>query len=90
MTRIEAETIDHIRSYLIDPHDDGVDEDGNTTVHQLIHSKPDWDDFEPQLGDFPHHLFMLNKFGQTPLDVAILETISAVDIQKKLRESKLD
>ena len=31
---------------------------------------------------------MLNKFGQTPLDVAIQETISAVDIQKRLRESK--
>jgi len=32
---------------LIDPHDDGVDANGNTTVHQLIFEKPDWDDFEP-------------------------------------------
>ena len=31
---------------------------------------------------------MLNKFGQTPLDVAIQETISAVDIQARLRQSK--
>lgn len=43
----------------------------------------DWFTFEAQLADLPHHLFMLNKFGQTPLDVAILETISAVDVFKK-------
>lgn len=47
MTQVEVEAFSHIKSYLIDPHDDGVDEDGNTTVHQLIHIKKDWDDFEP-------------------------------------------
>jgi hypothetical protein len=36
MTKHEAEAFQHIRSYLIDPHDDGVDKEGNTTVHQLI------------------------------------------------------
>lgn len=55
-------------------------------MHQLIFEKPDWDDFEPQLADFPHHLFMLNKHGQTPLDVAILETISAVESQQKSKD----
>lgn len=52
----------------------------------MIFEKPDWDDFEPQLADFPHHLFMLNKHGQTPLDVAILETISAVETQQKSKD----
>jgi hypothetical protein len=85
LTRVEREAVRHIRSYLIDPHDDGVDNEGNTTVHQLIIKKPDWDDFEPQLADFPHHLFMLNKHGQTPLDVAIHETIVAAEDQHKVK-----
>lgn len=33
MTKIEMEAINHIQSYLIDPHDDGADSEGNTTVH---------------------------------------------------------
>ena len=81
MSRVEMEAFNHIQSYLIEPHDDGMDEDGNTTVHQLMRFESDYYKFEPQLADLPHHLFMLNKFGQTPLDVAILETIAAVDMQ---------
>jgi len=33
MTKVEKEAFAHIQSYLIDPHDDGLDADGNTTVH---------------------------------------------------------
>jgi hypothetical protein len=33
MSKVEKEAFAHIQSYLIDPHDDGVDADGNTTVH---------------------------------------------------------
>ena len=81
------EAFSHIQSYLIDPHDDGVDPDGNTTVHQLMRYETDWFAFEAQLADLPHHLFMLNKEGQTPLDVAILETIAAADVRaRKTRE----
>ena len=57
------EAFSHIQSYLIDPHDDGVDPDGNTTVHQLMRYETDWFAFEAQLADLPHHLFMLNKEG---------------------------
>lgn len=63
MNRVELEAFSHIQSYLIDPHDDGVDGDGNTTVHQLMRYEADWATFEAQLSFFPHHLFMLNKFG---------------------------
>mmetsp|Transcript_23881 Transcript_23881/g.31995 ORF Transcript_23881/g.31995 Transcript_23881/m.31995 type:complete len:220 (+) Transcript_23881:852-1511(+) len=50
----------------------------------------DWFAFEAQLSDLPHHLFMLNKMGQTPLDVAILETIAAFDSQaaQKAQENR--
>ena len=83
------EAFSHIQSYLIDPHDDGVDPDGNTTVHQLMRYETNWFAFEAQLSDLPHHLFMLNKEGQTPLDVAILETIAAADVKaRKSREQK--
>ena len=88
MSRVEMEAFSHIQSYLIEPHDDGIDNDGNTTVHQLMRYESDWFAFEAQLSDLPHHLFMLNKFGQTPLDVAIQETIAAVDTQtKKMRDN---
>lgn len=33
LSRVEMEAFNHIQSYLIDPHDDGMDPDGNTTVH---------------------------------------------------------
>lgn len=61
MSRVEMEAFSHIQSYLIDPHDDGVDPDGNTTVHQLMRYETDWFAFEAQLADLPHHLFMLNN-----------------------------
>ena len=41
VSRIELEAFNHIQSYLIDPHDDGCDENGNTTVHQLMRYEPD-------------------------------------------------
>lgn len=63
LSRVEKEAFGHIQSYLIDPHDDGIDVDGNTTVHQLMRFEPDWNTFEYQLQDLPHHLFMLNKYG---------------------------
>jgi len=80
LSRVEMEAFNHIQSYLIDPHDDGIDNEGNTTVHQLMRYESDWYAFEGQLSDLPHHLFMLNKCGQTPLDVAIQETIAATDV----------
>jgi len=90
MSKIEMEAVNHIKSYLIDPHDDGLDNEGNTTVHQLMRYESVWDKFERQLADFPHHLFMLNKFGQTPLDVAIQESVEATDIAKKMTREKKD
>ena len=87
-SRIELEAFNHIQSYLIDPHDDGVDDNGNTTVHQLMRYEPNCAYFSDQLSDFPHHLFMLNKYGQTPLDIAIQETIEAVDLEEQMRASK--
>ena len=33
MSRVELEAFNHMQSYLIEPHDDGVDNEGNTTVH---------------------------------------------------------
>ena len=46
MSRVEMEAFNHIQSYLIDPHDDGIDAEGNTTVHQLMRYESDWDTFE--------------------------------------------
>jgi len=76
-SKVEKEAFAQIQGYLIDPHDDGVDIDGNTTVHQLLKTEPNSQRIESRLHDLPHHLFMLNKFGQTPLDIAIQEAVAA-------------
>lgn len=39
-SKVEKEAFAQIQGYLIDPHDDGVDNDGNTTVHQLLKTEP--------------------------------------------------
>ena len=46
MSKVEMEAFNHIQSYLIEPHDDGMDGDGNTTVHQLMRYEKDWFQFE--------------------------------------------
>ena len=57
-------------------------------MHQLMRYEPNCAYFSDQLSDFPHHLLMLNKYGQTPLDIAIQETIEAVDLEEQMRASK--
>ena len=54
----------------MDPNDEGIDEQGNTTLHQMTQ---DLFLLETQIDSMPHLLFMLNKHGLTPLDVAINE-----------------
>lgn len=76
-SRVEKEAFAQIQGYLIDPHDDGVDNDGNTTVHQLLKTEPDVLRIESRIRDLPHHLFMLNQYGQTPLDISIMEAVTA-------------
>jgi len=67
LSKVEMEAFAHIQSYLIDPHDDGCDNDGNTSVHQMMRldqSTNDWNTLvEHVLRDYPHQLFMLNKMG---------------------------
>jgi hypothetical protein len=62
-SKIEMEAFSNIQSYLVDPHDDGVDQDGNTNIHQLVRNENDLKLFDKQMLTFPHQLFMLNKFG---------------------------
>ena len=64
MTKVEKEAFAHIQSYLIDPHDDGLDADGNTTVHQeILKAETQWNVLIKEITENPHHLFMVNKFG---------------------------
>lgn len=44
LNRVEKEAFTQIQSYLIDPHDDGIDVDGNTTVHQLLKDADEFPD----------------------------------------------
>lgn len=62
---------------MLDPQDDGVDQFGNTKIHQLVVNENELNSMRLQLGEAPHHLFMLNKYGQTPLDITIQEGVDA-------------
>jgi hypothetical protein len=94
LSKVELEAFVHMQSYLIDPHDDGCDADGNTSIHQLMKLEPDWAAFEHQMSDYPHQLFMLNKMGQTPLDCTIEMSILAeqqeMGFRKKQNESQAE
>lgn len=63
LSKVEMEAFAHMQSYLVDPHDDGADVDGNTATHQLMKLEPDFATFEQTFAAFPHQLFMLNKLG---------------------------
>ena len=54
LSKVELEAFAHMQSYLIDPHDDGCDQNGNTSIHQLMKLEPDWTVFERQMKDQPH------------------------------------
>ena len=71
-SKIARETSINIKNYLMDPIDDKVDDYGNTTMHQLTKFER-MDDYKALIDNNPHLLFMLNKQGMTPLDVAINE-----------------
>jgi len=62
----------NIRPYLLDPNDEGIDEEGNTSIHHLTKFN-DISLFEQQLLNQPQLLFMLNREGLTSLDVAVQE-----------------
>lgn len=69
-SRINRETAMNIKSYLMDPVINGIDKEGNCSMHQLTKFEQ-LQDLEDQISSSPHLLFLLNKNGLTPLDVAI-------------------
>lgn len=42
MSRLEMEAFQCIQAYLIDPQDDGCDQNGNTKSHQLVKNETDF------------------------------------------------
>ena len=70
--RAEREVYFNLRGYLQEPDAQQMDEEGNTTLHQAT-KLDDASYLETQVTKNPHLLFMLNKEGYTPLDVAIME-----------------
>ena len=39
ISRIQREASMNIKSYLMDPNDEGIDEEGNTSIHQLTRNE---------------------------------------------------
>lgn len=77
---------------MIDPSDDGIDDEGNNPVHLAAKHDDNFASFQRLVSSSPHFLFMLNKFGQTPLDVAIEETLlfeKIIDTSKENNQAGL-
>lgn len=72
VTQVDKEAYFNIRSYLIDPTDEILDEDGNTSIH-LVANNDNIEEFASVLKNNPQMLFMLNKDGYSSLDVAVKE-----------------
>ena len=53
-------------------HRDG---DGNSKLHMVVRQDEDLEVLEQAITDAPYELFMLNKRGQTPLDIYIEDDI---------------
>lgn len=62
----------NLRSYLQDPDDHMLDDEGNTSLHQATKFE-EMDLLDNQATINPHMLFILNHLGMTPLDMAIFE-----------------
>jgi ankyrin repeat protein len=62
----------NLRSYLNEPDDQMMDDEGNTTLHQATRLD-EIEILEHQATINPHMLFILNQMGMTPLDMAIFE-----------------
>ena len=62
----------NLRSYLQEPDDHIMDDQGNTSLHQATKFE-EIDILDNQATINPHMLFILNHLGMTPLDMAIFE-----------------
>lgn len=73
---MEQEAYLNLRSYLVDPTEEIVDEDGNTSIHVSNHVE-NLEELGQMLKNNPQLLFMLNKEGLSSLDVAVKEQDNA-------------
>ena len=62
----------NLKSYLQEPDDHMMDDEGNTSLHQATKFE-EMELLETQATVNPHMLFILNQLGMTPLDMAIFE-----------------
>ena len=73
VTKLDKESMLAMKAYLLDPLKEAADADGNTATHTLAQRDDDLGGLKQSATKCPHHLFMLNKHGQTPLDICIEE-----------------
>ena len=57
-------------------------------MHQLMKHEEDLDTFVDRMRDLPHHLFMLNKEGHSPLDIAIFNSNTGYATLRQMAKQK--
>lgn len=75
MSRVEMDASVNISKYLLDQKEEGLDAQGNTILHQAIKNgeATSLEDIDQMIGLAPHLIYLMNREGCTPLDLAINE-----------------
>ena len=79
--RLEMKSVGAMTKMLSGPASKALERDGagNTALHNLVKSDCDADEIVELADREPHLLFVLNKKGQTPLDIIIEEEVGTFD-----------
>lgn len=88
--KVDRLSMASMKLYLQDNSIEQVDEHGNSRLHQLVLSEKA-ETLEEVALEKPHQLFMLNKQGQTPLDICLEDekacaNLDATKDQEELQE----
>lgn len=86
--KVDKLSIASMDMYLRSPdHQDIIDEDGNTHLHRIaLHDRTEV--IEDRALDKPQELFIVNRMGQTPLDICIEDDESCKIIKRKPKEKE--
>ena len=61
--KLDKESNNSMKAYLLDPRSESADADGNTAIHTMVMHEDAHQVVEAAAAKVPHQLFMLNKNG---------------------------
>lgn len=83
-----------MKAYLMEPNKEIIDAQGNNELHSVVLAMND-EELLAKTKLIPHQLYMLNKRGQSPLDICIESDIlnnmdSTKDLEQQLSHRPME